>query len=133
MKKSHLQHAIIAVGVCSFGFLFWYLFLPPSGDQPLTVDQLRELLVSGETPQQRALGAAGLGERGDKASMSLLLSAMEDESPLVRARAGVSVRKILGTDFFFNPEAPPQQRAEVVAKYHALWEAWKEKTGYNPE
>jgi hypothetical protein len=65
--------------------------------------------------------------------MPLLLTAMEDESILVRARASVAVKKILGTDFFFHADDPPQKRQEALDKYKLLWEAWKAKTGYNGE
>ena len=132
MKKQHLKHCTIALGVLAFGFLFWYLFFP-AGQRQYTVDQLRTMLTAGATEQERALGAAGLGERGDKASMPLLLAAMEDDSLLVRARAGVAVKKILGTDFFFHPDDPPEKRAEALEKYKLLWAAWKEKTGYAGE
>ena len=123
---------MIALGVLALGFLFWYFFFP-SGDRPLSIEELRVLLAEGKTPAERAQGAAGLGERGDKASIPLLFLAMEDGSALVRARAGVAVKKILGTDFFYDPEAPPEKRREALEKYQALWEAWKEKTGYQDE
>lgn len=129
MKRQYLQHGVIAAGVLSLGFLFWYLFFPAENRQ-LSVDELRDMLINGTSPDQRALGAAGLGERGDKDSMPLLFTAMEDESALVRARAAVAVKKLLGTDFFFNAEDPPEDRQVALQKYKSLWEAWKEKTGY---
>ena len=132
MKNPYVQHSLIGAGILAFGFLFWYFYFP-AGDTSLTVPELRTLLAEGTTPEERAQGAAGLGERGDKDSIPLLFAAMEDDSVLVRARAGIAVKKILGSDFFFNPEDPPEKRGESLEKYKALWEAWKEKTGYRGE
>jgi len=120
MTRQYVQHGLIAAGILSFGFL-------------LTIAELRQMLTHGETPQERARGAAGLGHRRDTPSTLLLLDAMEDQSPLVRAQAAVAVKKILGADFYFDPNAPPAQRDEVIAKYRSLWEAWREKTGYGGE
>ncbi len=132
MKKRHVHHAIIIAGILCSGFAFWYL-LAPGGQRPLTVAELRALLIDGPTPQDRAKGAAGLGERGDVPSVPLLLLAMEDDSLILRARAGVAVKKILGADFFFVADDPQEKRDAALARYHALWEAWKTKTNYDGE
>lgn len=130
MKKNHIYHAIIAVGVLSAGFLFWYLVAPRGGDEQFTVDELRRMLREGETDEIRALGAGGLGEHRDAQSVPLLLDAMEDESQMVRGQAGVAVTKILGADFYFDPADPPEERKEIVDKYRRLWEVWKKKNDY---
>ena len=132
MKRHYIYHAVIALGVLCAGFLFWW-FTAPSGQRQFTVAELREMLREGETPEERALGAAGLGARDDLPSVPLLLAAMEDESPAVRARASAAVVKVLGTDFYFKPNDPPEKRAAVVERYQSLWQTWKEKTNYSGE
>jgi hypothetical protein len=124
--KRFIHHAIIALGLLSIGFLFWFTIAPARNDK-LTVEELRRMFNEGESPEQRGLGAAGLGERRDVASMPALLDAMEDESPVLRGHASIAVRKILGADYFFDPEAPPAARQEVVARYRSLWDAWQLK------
>ena len=132
MRKQYLHAVIIVAGILCVSWLCWYLFAPQQ-EQHYTIDQLRLMLKQGNTPQERARGAAGLGERKHTPSIPLLLAAMEDEDPLLRGQAAVAVEKILGADYFFEPLDPPERRQQALQKYKALWEAWKEKTGYNQE
>jgi hypothetical protein len=59
--------------------------------------------------------------------MPELLDAMESDSPEVRGHASVAVRKILGADYDFDPQATPDARHAVVTRYRSLWEAWQLK------
>jgi hypothetical protein len=124
--KRNVYHAIIALGILSVGLSFWFT-MAPAGRDEMTVDELRRLLREGASPEERALGAAGLGERRDVASMPQLLDAMAADSPVLRGQASVAVRKILGADYYFDPEASPSARQEVVGRYRSLWEAWQLK------
>lgn len=129
MKKSWIQYLVIGTGVLALLFLAWYSL--PSTERELSLEELRTMLREGKTPQERAAGAAGLGDRRDAESTPMLLDAMQDQSALVRGRAGVAVKKILGADFFFRAEDPPEKRHEVIQRYRDLWMAWQIKHGKN--
>ncbi|MCA9247145.1 MAG: hypothetical protein KDA42_08525 [Planctomycetales bacterium] len=51
----------------------------------------------------------------DHRSLPTAVELLEHPDPKVRGQAGVAVRAILGADFGFRANAPPQRRAEVIA------------------
>jgi hypothetical protein len=93
--------------------------LARSGDG--AVEHLRRLLDESPTAEVRAAAAQGLGENRDVDSLPKLIDAMEDESVLVRTRAGIAVKHIMGMDFGFNPQADVGERFEVVTSYRMFW------------
>lgn len=50
----------------------------------------------------------------DHRSMPTLIELLEHPDPLVRGRAGAAIQKILGADFGYRANDPPQQRAKIV-------------------
>ncbi len=126
MKREHLYGLIIAAGVVSFCVLVWQ-YVVPHNPRSKSTDELRRELVEGDSAAVRAAAADGLGTRRDVESMPALLDAMEDADALVRGRAGAAVQKILGADFFFRADDPPDKRADTLARIRAHWEAWQEK------
>lgn len=131
MLKQGIYYTVIGCGMLSAVLMLWF-FLVPAGERKLSVDELRTMLHSGATPEERALGAAGLGERQDIASVPALLNALEADSPLVRGQAAVALIKLLGADYYFNPEGTPEQRKVVVDQYRHLWKIYQiklEQTG----
>jgi len=89
---------------------------------PAALEQLRRVLGESRVPQVRSACIPALGAVRDFEAMDLLLSALEDESPLVRGRAGVAVARMIGRDYHFCPHESAQQRAAVVKKIREYWQ-----------
>jgi HEAT repeat protein len=87
-----------------------------------SVQLLRRVFSESDTPEVRAAIAQGLGRQRDVESLPDLIDAMEDASPLVRGRAGVAVRRIVGLEVPFGADAPPEERRKAVAFYRKFWE-----------
>ena len=51
----------------------------------------------------------------DYRSMPTLLELLDHPEPLVRGRAGAAIQKIMGADYGFRANAPPEERAPLVA------------------
>jgi HEAT repeat protein len=126
MKREHAYGLIIAGGVVSLGVLIW-VYVIPHGPRQKTADELRRELVEGESAAVRAAAADALGAMGDSQSMPQLLAAMEDANAAVRGRAGVAVQRILGADFFFRANDPPEKREDTLQRIRNHWDAWQAK------
>ena len=74
---------------------------------------MQEVLLESETPGVRAVAAAGLGNSGNVASVPQLLDAMEDDALVTRQAAARSIARLLGWREGFNPQDPPEARAET--------------------
>ena len=48
---------------------------------------------------------------------------MEDDDPLVRGRAGAAARQIMGVDFHFRANDPPEKRAKALAAIKSEYQA----------
>ncbi len=83
---------------------------------------LRQVFHQSEAPPVRAACISGMAGNWDYHSMDDLLAALEDESPLVRGRAGAAVQQMLGIHFYFRAQDPPDKRAVAVKKMRAAWE-----------
>ena len=93
--------------------------------------ELRTLL-SGHHPEAlRAAAAQRLGRLRVKESLPQLVEMMEDESLLVRGRAGVAVQQILGVGIHFKANAPAQERAKVVGELRRLVEFRNQESAGN--
>jgi len=89
---------------------------------PAALEQLRRVLGESRVPQVRAVCILALGAVRDYESMDLLLCALEDESLLVRGRAGVAVTRMIGRDYHFRPHESAERRAAVVKKIREYWQ-----------
>ncbi len=90
------------------------------GEQSIPL--LRQVFVQSDTPEVRAPIAQGLGHHRDVDSLPRLIEAMEDPSPLVRGRAAVAVKRIVGLEVPFSADGSPQERQKAVAFYRKFWE-----------
>jgi HEAT repeat protein len=91
--------------------------------------QLRQVFRESTVPEVRAAAILGISQAKDWQSVPELLNAMEDESLLVRGRAGAAVRDLIGADYHFRAEDPPEKRAAILSEirrvYHVMNEAKK--------
>ena len=82
-------------------------------EQPLV--QMRQVFQQSSSPQVKAAAAEGLGTLGDWDSVPLLLAAMDDSSEWLRGRAALALRRITVDPLFdFRPDAPPQERRQMI-------------------
>jgi hypothetical protein len=89
-------------------------------------EQIVRVLTESKEPVVRAACLRGLADQWAYRQMSLLLDALDDESPLVRAQAGEAVQLLLKVDnvnYRFDANAPPVERQKMVKR---LRERWKE-------
>lgn len=89
------------------------------GDVP--IESVRNVFRQSKAPEVRAAAAQGLGRTRDIDSLPALIDAMEDESPLVRGRAGAAVKQIVGLDYEFRALDPPEERQKAVDFYRKFW------------
>ena len=90
-----------------------------------TTQFMQEVLLGSQTPEVRAVAAAGLGNSGNIASVPQLLDAMEDDALITRQAAARSVARLLGWRDGFNPQDPPNARAEAVERFRERWILFK--------
>jgi hypothetical protein len=83
---------------------------------------LRKLMAESQNDNVRAIAMDGLGGLLDYKSFDALLAEMEDESLLIRTRAGAAVGRIIGLDRRFDANASPEQRKQVIALIRSDWE-----------
>ena len=88
---------------------------------PEAIQTMQEVLFESETPEVRAVVAAGLGNAGSVASVPKLLDAMEDDALVTRQAAAKSVAKLMGWREGFNPEDTPEKRAQAVEHFRERW------------
>lgn len=58
----------------------------------------------------------------DSRSLPRLFELMEDPDPRIRGKAAAAVRKIMGSDYFFRANDPPEQRAETLRAIRHTYE-----------
>jgi hypothetical protein len=93
---------------------------------PGSVDYLRRIAAQGPSPDVRAVAIDGLGSNWDYESMEFLLTAMDDPSPRVRARAASVVAGMIGRERNFQPLADPRERQRIIAAYRDDWAKMKD-------
>lgn len=96
-----------------------------------TVRVLMEVLRADEAPEVRAAAAEGLGRIHANPAAGALIEALQDDSPVVRARAGAAMRVLLHADVNYRAEDPPAQREQAIEKIKYLWykiEQWRAET-----
>jgi hypothetical protein len=80
-------------------------------------------------PEVRAACLRGLADQWAYRQMPLLLDALDDESPLVRAQAGEAVQLLLKVDnvnYHFDAGAPPPERQKMVKRLRGRWKEFPE-------
>ena len=53
-------------------------------------------------------------------SLPQLFELMEHSDPRIRGKAGAAASRIMGADYYFRADDPPQQRAEVLTRMKAV-------------
>jgi len=88
------------------------------GDPLFLIDVLKN---TKEEPKVRAAAVARLGDMRYWDAGPAILDAMEDASDIVRARAGVALRRLITVDFEYRANDPPGPRMEKMRKIRELW------------
>ena len=77
-----------------------------------------------EQPKVRAAAARALGRLHLWDGMPALVEALEHPDPLVRGRAGVAVRKMLGRDYGFRADDRRARRLQAIANIRRDWRSF---------
>ena len=86
-----------------------------------SVETLRDLIQSSNSPQVRAAAADGLGNMVAIDSVDLLLVALNDEEMQVREAAHRAISNILGTKFEFSAGAAADARQAAIDRIREVW------------
>jgi hypothetical protein len=89
------------------------------------LEHLRRVATESKDANVRAVCIREIGDRCDYESMDLLLAALDDESPLVRARAAKAVAPIIGREYPYRFNAPKAERQPTIDAIRACWEQMK--------
>jgi hypothetical protein len=84
--------------------------------------QLREVMAQSREPDVRATAVQALGDLQDFSSVPHLLQLCDDQSPLVRGRAGAALCSILGADFPFHSEMSAAERRPVIEAMRNMYQ-----------
>jgi len=76
------------------------------------MERIREFL-SNELPEVRAMAAQAAGVARDWESMPELIGLLDDQEPVVAARAAAACATLLGMDHGHDPRAAPAERAKT--------------------
>lgn len=85
--------------------------------------RLREVYRQSDSPEVRAACISGMAQTWEYESMDDLLAALDDESPLVRGRAGSAATRMLGIDFLYKAHDPPEKRQLAAKRMRAAWQS----------
>jgi hypothetical protein len=77
------------------------------------------------TPEQRAQAIYLIAKAKDWDGVETLISQLDDAAPLVRGRAAVAIRYILGTDFYFRAQDDRTRRLASIDGIRRYWQARK--------
>ena len=73
-----------------------------------------------EDPYVRAAAVQAIGRLRAWDQRHAAIDALEDPSPLVRGRAAAALKNMVGRDFLFRANDPPEERAKAVANIRAM-------------
>jgi cbb3-type cytochrome oxidase subunit 3 len=90
------------------------------------VPQLRRVLKEGRTPELKVAAVQGLARAEDIESAPGIFDLLDDPDPNVRGQAGAALTAMLGEDYFFSAEDPPQKRRAVAASMRKRFEQLKQ-------
>lgn len=85
-----------------------------NGDKD-AIPKAREILNKATEPQVKAAAISSLAQLKDWDSMPVLLKLLDDPNEAVRARAGMAVNLMLGRNYGFKANDPPEVRATAAA------------------
>lgn len=91
--------------------------------------RLRQVYQQSSDPAVRATVMQSMGRLYDYDSMDSLLEAMDDPSPLVRARANAAVVRMIGLDGHFDANGPIEDRRRIIGFYRLQWESMRNSPG----
>jgi|GEM_PF-2140778 len=83
--------------------------------------RLRELAVDCDDPAVRATCLQGIGAQRDFDSIDLLVDALADSSPLVRARAKHALGRLWNREIFFPVDGSDAERSRALAGVRTMW------------
>ena len=86
------------------------------------IEEMRQVYQQSDVAEVRAACVKGLGVLRDYDSMDVFFKSLEDESALVRGRAGVAMIRMLGRDYRFRANGSPAERAQSIASMKKAWE-----------
>jgi hypothetical protein len=89
------------------------------------VRELRRVLTEGRTPELKVAAVQGLAHAQDIESGPRMFDLLEDPDPQVRGQAGAALTAMLGEDFYFSAEDPPQKRRAIAASMRKRFEQLK--------
>ena len=117
MNVKLVQYVIIVAGALAAGISIFYAF-PRYKSRPtfenMTPDQLRPLIDQDQPVESRAAAIEALGLTEDWSSIPVLLEICDDPNPLIRGRAGVALQRIIGADYQFRADDPPNKRQKAI-------------------
>ena len=90
-------------------------------------EHLVRVLAESQQPEVKVACIRGLAEQWAYRQMAVLLEALDDDSPLVRAQAGAAVEMMLkgGGYYGFKANDPPEQRREGVKRMRRRWQEFQ--------
>lgn len=94
---------------------------PPAPEDPAVPNIVLKAFLAEKAPETRAVAANALGKFQHWNAMEGLVDALEDESVEVRNSAGMAIRRILGLDYGFRANAPPEERQAAIARIRNGW------------
>ena len=84
---------------------------------------MRDVLAQSNDPNVKAICIHGLGLIYDYESIDIMLAGLEDESPVIRGRSAIAVRKLIGRSFHFDPAMSETERRQRVDAIRKEWES----------
>lgn len=90
-------------------------------------EHLRRVLSESRCAEVRGACIRGLAVQWDYDSMPAFLDALDDESELVRSRAGAAVERMMSSaDYGYRSDDPPEKRADAVKRFREHWEEFRD-------
>jgi len=86
------------------------------------IPSMHSLLATSDDDSVREMMAKRLGDLRDMDSSPQLIEAMGDSSTRVREAAAHSLIKMLGRDYFFRPDDPPDLQRAAQDRYRRYWD-----------
>ncbi len=89
-------------------------------------EHLARTLAQSKQPAVRVACVRGLGQQWSYGNMPALLDALDDESPAVRAQAGIVVERLLMVHRGFHADDAKEKRDEVSRELRDYWEEFQQ-------
>jgi hypothetical protein len=89
------------------------------------VPELRRVLREGRTPEVKVAAVQGLARAQDIESGPRMFDLLNDPDAMVRGQAGAAITAMLGEDYNYSAEDPPQKRQAIAASMRKRFEQLK--------